>query len=427
MTLFNGDACKGKWFAIGFATAVFVAHFYWVFTHLDTFGTYNLKGMWITVDNFDVEINAPDSAFTRVFNRLLGWDGQWYYHIAENGYICPELPEFNNPFKCNVGFFPLVPALGHIIQLTGIDLIYALPLVSMLAWLGTLFFLFRLLENLPLSNRLLYLVLATSYPGLLYAFTPYSELLLTFFLVATIYFSRQLLLTPKLSTLGILCLICVLASLTKATGLICCLIPALFIVFSRHKPGKLLQATFISFPIICGLLGLGLFLIYSLYSFGDALIYFKYVSSGWHNAVSDSQFFNPLVIITSFKWNATYAVRVSNLIMLLYPALFILVLLLSLFLKAKAQDYWPILLISLAGYVFHTVVGAGPSSSHINLLRHMVPYIVPLLLALALINNRISSLAVRNSVNLLVVVLALAGVVTQHNLLILFSSGAWVS
>jgi hypothetical protein len=71
--------------------------------------------MWITIPDFDKGINDLDSALTRIYYRLNGWDGQWYYHIAANGYQCTSIPESNNPHACNVAFFPLVPMLGSML------------------------------------------------------------------------------------------------------------------------------------------------------------------------------------------------------------------------------------------------------------------------------------------------------------------------
>ena len=88
--------------------------------------------MWITIPDFDKGIHDPDSALTRIYYRLNGRDGQRYYHIAANGYQCDSTPESNNPYSCNIAFFPLVPTLGSMLGLAGIDLVYALPLVSQL-------------------------------------------------------------------------------------------------------------------------------------------------------------------------------------------------------------------------------------------------------------------------------------------------------
>ena len=123
----------GNWLSrptslIALALVLFLAHLLLIGASLDLFSPYNFRGMWITIPDYDIGINDPDSALTRIYYRLNGWDGQWYYHIAAWGYHCDSIPESNNPSVCNVAFFPLVPMLGKALSLIGIDLVYALPL-----------------------------------------------------------------------------------------------------------------------------------------------------------------------------------------------------------------------------------------------------------------------------------------------------------
>ena len=121
------------------AISIFLLHYALTLNSLAPIDSYNLKGMWIIPENYEIEINDASSPLTRVYNRLLGWDGHWYYHIAANGYQCPNgIPSFNNPHKCNFGFFPFSPAAGKFLSHTGLELTYALPMASQLAWLASL-------------------------------------------------------------------------------------------------------------------------------------------------------------------------------------------------------------------------------------------------------------------------------------------------
>ncbi|MEM7562208.1 MAG: hypothetical protein AAF353_04050 [Pseudomonadota bacterium] len=111
------------------ATVFFVAHSALVVNSVDQQGEYNLTGMWIIPEGYAESINSPDAS-VRIYNRLLGWDGHWYYHIAKNGYQCSGSIDRNNPAECNVAFYPLLPMLGNLLESAGFDLTYVLPTIS---------------------------------------------------------------------------------------------------------------------------------------------------------------------------------------------------------------------------------------------------------------------------------------------------------
>ena len=70
---------------IGLGLLIFMLQFSFVALVLDTVGPYNLAGMWITIPDFAERLNDMASSLERVFTRLNGWDGQWYFHIAHEG------------------------------------------------------------------------------------------------------------------------------------------------------------------------------------------------------------------------------------------------------------------------------------------------------------------------------------------------------
>ena len=121
---------------IAIATVLFLLQFILAVSILDIVAPYNLRGMWITIPDFPDRLNDTTSMLERVFSRLNGWDGHWYHHIASNGYQCSTVPEGNNFYQCNVAFFPLLSMLVAGLGWLGIDLLYALPLVSQLALLA---------------------------------------------------------------------------------------------------------------------------------------------------------------------------------------------------------------------------------------------------------------------------------------------------
>ena len=180
--------------------------------------------MWILMPNFEIEINSPDSSITRVYHRLAGWDGQWYFHIAKFGYVCKSLPQFNNPNICNVGFFPFVPFASHLIAQTGVPLFLAVSLISQIFWVGTIsiliYFLHLITGRIQYVGSILIVVFVISFPGTFYYLTPYSESALTFFLLCSAVLSWRINENPKWTLSILLIVVCFLSSLVKATGII---------------------------------------------------------------------------------------------------------------------------------------------------------------------------------------------------------------
>ena len=426
---------------VALALLLFLAHFSMVSHSLDFFSPYNFRGMWITIPDYDKGINDPNSALTRIYYRLNGWDGQWYYHIAANGYQCDSIPESNNPFSCNIAFFPLVPMLGNLLSLTGLDLVYALPLVSQLFYLSSILLLLFFIRSIGAIRpvHLVPVLLFMAYPGSLYHFTPYSESSFTFLTIALFTLSYWQLQKP---TIGKWCLLVIagfMICLTKANGLMALGIPVLM-AFSygwherRFFSGVQLQ---VYTAAAAGSLGLVSFLIYSELRFGQWNIYFAYVKQGWtlatenglqSNPVTLLSKYNPLAIVSKFHWPEHLSGQVANFLFL-----FMLPVIAGLaFVTWKDQSRQRFVALTalcmiILYYYFYSSLGNSIGAGITNFVRHLVPTMgVAAILLIAARPRKPPWLSTRLLVSFIVAFLAVE-FYFQKQLLDLFRYGYWVS
>ena len=417
---------------VALALLLFLAHFSLVSFSLDLFSPYNFNGMWITIPDFDKGINDPDSALTRIYYRLNGWDGQWYYHIAANGYQCDSIPESNNPHACNIAFFPLVPVLGSMLGLTGMDLVYALPLVSQLFYLSSilllLFFIRSIGEMRPI--HLVPVLLFMAYPGSLYQFTPYSESSVTFLIIALFTLSYWQLREP---TVGKWCLLVIagfMICLTKANGLMALGIPALMAFsYGWHErkffTGPQLQ---LYAAAAAGSLGLVSFLVYSELRFDQWNIYFAYVSQGWALGAKNEFLLNPVAILAKFRWPEHLSGQVCNFIFL-----FMLPVIVGLaFVTWKDQGKQRFVVLTalcmiILFYYFYSSPTHAVGDGVTNLVRHLLPTMgIAAVLLIAARPRKPEWLPSGLLVSLIVAFLAVE-FYFQMQLFDLFRYGYWVS
>src|SRR5438270_1502532 len=98
------------------------------------------------------------------------WDGRWYLGIAVHGY------DWGVRGKPAVAFFPFYPLLIHIVRALGIPAIPAGMLVSNLAFLGALFYVYALARPEWGSRAARHaIVLLAFFPTAYVTFAPYSE------------------------------------------------------------------------------------------------------------------------------------------------------------------------------------------------------------------------------------------------------------
>ena len=373
-----GDWLNRPTSLIALALVLFLAHFLLLSSSLDLFSPYNFRGMWITIPGYDIGINHPDSALTRIYYRLNGWDGQWYYHIAAWGYQCDSIPESNNPSACNVAFFPLVPMLGRALGLTGIDLVYALPLVSQLFYFSSILLLLFFIRSIgpirPIHTVPVLLFMA--YPGSLYQFTPYSEASLTFLVIALFSLSCWQLRRPSIGNWCLLAIAGFMICLTKANGLMALGIPVLMaLAYGWRERSFLAPAQLQLFAAAAvGSLGLVSFLLYSELKFGQWDLYFTYVSQAWATETSTGMELNPIAILAKFSWPEHLSGQLSNFLLLfMLPVIAWLV-----YITWNDQSNHAFVALSALGmiilyYYFHSALPNSVGVGITNFPRHLLP------------------------------------------------------
>ena len=143
--------------------------------------------------------------------RLANMDGRHYIWVAKDGYT-----------GSNFAFFPLYPSLiGLVNGISGLTFIYSGILISVLASLGAIYFIVKLirLEN-EKASVLEPIFLLLFFPLSFLLSSVYADALFLFFTTTTFYFARK--------KLWLICgVFAALASLTRLTGL--ALIPALIL------------------------------------------------------------------------------------------------------------------------------------------------------------------------------------------------------
>ena len=151
-------------------------------------------------------IADADSPF---LSQWAKWDSQYYFDIATNGYW------FRPQQQSNVAFFPLYPMLMRLAApVTGDNVIRSGFILSNLALLGALIFLYRLaaLETNPGSAERTVFYLAF-FPTAFFFSCVYTESLFLLLTVGAMYFARRRL-------WGLAALLGVLAAATRNLGIL---------------------------------------------------------------------------------------------------------------------------------------------------------------------------------------------------------------
>ena len=419
---------------------IFALHYVLMFVPMQQSGEYDMRGKWTLVPHYEVGVNQTGSPFTRAYNRLLGWDGQWYYDIARRGYVCAQLPETNNPHVCNLGFFPLVSMTGSFLSWFGVDLIFAVPLVAQAAWLGSILLFLLLLRQAGGGTiapmRLLPLLLLVAYPGTLFLFTPHSESLVVFFLMLVAFLSYSQLHSPTTAKLLALSAACFVASLTKVTGVMGVAIPILLgsCAFLAGGVKRKTAIRLVVLPALCGLLGLVSFLVYCQVVFGDWAIYFKSVGSGWGVFVEGAasgggRFFNLSAIYTGFQWHDYLPIRFTKSMILAVVPMIVLLAVAQWRHRNTASILClalPLFSIVLVSYWLFTIRGYGPESLHRDFLRQFMPAVALMMLMAALLMQPPKNGLLRSAIVLFYgLAIALCGF-WQYRMLGFFAQGRWV-
>ena len=117
------------------------------------------------------------------------WDAQWFIATAEHGYPYKLFP---NRAYSTTAFFPLYPALIRLLTLTGLPVDAAALLIPNVAFLGALYYLYRLvrLDYSPaVATRAIWLLAV--FPTAVVFFIPYTESLYVLLAVLTLWHLRR--------------------------------------------------------------------------------------------------------------------------------------------------------------------------------------------------------------------------------------------
>ena len=155
------------------------------------------------------------------------WDGRWYLGIAVHGY------DWGVRGKPAVAFFPFYPLLIHIVRALGIPAIPAGMLVSNLAFLGALFYVYALARPEWGSRAARHaIVLLAFFPTAYVTFAPYSESLFLLCAAGALFHARR-------GDVVIAGIWVTLALLTRSMGV--ALLPAVLLATGGTRPLRWLQ------------------------------------------------------------------------------------------------------------------------------------------------------------------------------------------
>ncbi|MBI4320344.1 MAG: hypothetical protein HY675_17785 [Chloroflexi bacterium] len=208
------------------------------------------------------EISVPTyfsrPSLTPLEESLLGtwqhWDGLWYLKISTHGYAVDDY---------SIAFFPLYPILVKLLgDLLQTHYLLAGVVLSSLAYLAGLLYLYRL-ARLEFSSRglaLTTLIYLAVFPTSFFFFAVYSESLYLALTVAAFYYLRR-------RSWVAACLLGMLASLTRSTGLL--LIVPLAIEYFHQRGFSLRRPGWDLGYLLLIPLGSLCYAVYNFFAFGD--------------------------------------------------------------------------------------------------------------------------------------------------------------
>ncbi len=117
------------------------------------------------------------------------WDAQWFIATAEHGY---PYKLFSDRAYSTTAFFPLYPLLIRLVNLTGLSIDAAALLIPNVAFLGALYYLYRLVRlDYPAAVATRALWLLALFPTAIVFFIPYTESLYVLLAVLTLWHLRR--------------------------------------------------------------------------------------------------------------------------------------------------------------------------------------------------------------------------------------------
>jgi len=117
------------------------------------------------------------------------WDAQWFIATAQHGY---PYKLFSDRAYSTTAFFPLYPLLIRLVSLTGMSIDAAALLIPNVAFLGALYYLYRLVRlDYPAAVATRALWLLALVPTAIAFFIPYTESLYVLLAVLTLWHLRR--------------------------------------------------------------------------------------------------------------------------------------------------------------------------------------------------------------------------------------------
>jgi Gpi18-like mannosyltransferase len=215
------------------------------------------------------DIQPSDNTFLRIWEK---WDSIHYLSIMENGY------SHFTPEAMNTAFFPLYPLTSYLVNALIQNRTLSFLLVSNLAFLFALFFLYKLVRLDEPENTARKTILYISvFPFSLFFAGAYTESLFLLNLCATFYYTRT-------AQWGKATLFGFLLTATRLVGIAA--LPAIFLEYIRHQKEK--DKTIDWNVLLFGIMGLGLvaYIAYTWIAFGNPLSIFESSKNGWNRQLA---------------------------------------------------------------------------------------------------------------------------------------------
>jgi len=213
----------------------------------------------LIVDSF------PDSVIS-IWNT---WDTHHYLNIAKEGYSSSMVDEKH----LLIVFFPLYPFLIKIFSLVFQDHLLSALLVSNIAYIFAVFYLYKLVRiDFEKENALRSIIYFSIFPTAYFLHAAYTESLFLALTLASFYYARK----DRWALSGV---IGMLAAATRITGII--LLPVLVIEYLSQREYKKENIRKDILWILVIAIGLVLYLIINYITYGDPLKFLEIQGEHW--------------------------------------------------------------------------------------------------------------------------------------------------
>jgi putative flippase GtrA len=232
---------------------------------------------WRVILEIFNQVTGPHAHFIGNLTRWYNWDGGWYLNIIQYGYHNPER-------IANVAFFPGFPQLVALLsRITTIDIFYVGLILNFILTVLAIYLLMKLSQLVAIrwgatkqqqTIALLTAVGFLSYFSTFFLAAFYADALLILGFIGATYFALT-------NRYWIASIFAIMASLSKITGIIACLIMAIIALeqwlHERTSVILLIKKWLISSVGALGLVG---YMTYLWLKFGDPILFYR-VESVW--------------------------------------------------------------------------------------------------------------------------------------------------